>query len=266
MNGRFQGKVAIITGAGRGIGRGIAARFGQEGAAVCVNYARSRDGALAAVDDIEKAGGRAFAFQADVGQAGQVQAMVDETVRRYGRVDIVVANAANDDRHDFLEMKEDDWDLVMDTNVKGTFLVCQAGAREMARVGGGKIVIITSIHHQGAFPKMVAYATSKGAQLSLTRALGLELAHLNINVNCVAVGRTMVEKNFTRIPSFDPHMYDDVIPVGRIGQPADQAAVVAFLCSEEAGFMTGSVVTVDGGLSSINYFQAAINGPVWRKR
>ena len=147
----FTGRAAIVTGAGRGIGVGIASLLGRAGAAVCVNYANSAGGATRVVKTIEAGGGRAFPWRADVRKASEVQAMVEETVGRFGRLDIAVANAAIDPRIPFLEMTEEEWDSIVDTNLKDTFLVCQAGARHMVKAGG-KIVIISSGHHIVTFP------------------------------------------------------------------------------------------------------------------
>lgn len=262
---RFQGKVAIVTGAGRGIGRGVAIRLAQEGAAVCVNYSRSKEAALATVEEIRSQDGQAFAYQADVKLPDQVQAMVDETASRHGRLDIVVANAGINPRHSFLEMKVEEWDASMDTNLKGTFLICQRGAREMVKVGGGKIVIMGSLAGVLNYPGMVLYSTSKGAQMVLSRALASELAIHNINVNCLAIGRTVHERQFAENPNFDPHTFDDIIPIGRAGKPTDIASAVAFLCSDEAEFITGATLAVDGGLGVMNYLWGCVKGPVRRQ-
>lgn len=250
MDPRLNGKVAIVTGAGRGVGREIATRLAQEGAAVCVNYAHSQEGAAKVVGAIEEFDGRAFAYKADVSKAAEVQAMADETARRYGKVDIVVANAGIDPHIPFLEMTEQQWDWVIDTNLKGAYLLCQTGAREMLKVGQGKIVIISSIHHLITYPHMTAYAATKGGLVSMTHQLALELAPYNINVNCIAPGAIHVDKFRMVNPDYTPHMYDEAIPLGRIGQPKDIAAAVAFLCSADADFVTGSTLIVDGGTTS----------------
>ncbi len=250
MSQRLEGKVAIVTGAGRGIGCGIAARLAQEGAAICVNYAHSQDGALKVVGAIEDLGGRAFACRGDVSRAVEVQAMADEAARRYGKVDIVVANSGIDPHIPFLEMTEEQWDWIIDTNLKGAYLLCQAGAREMLKVGQGKIVILSSIHHLLTYPHMTAYAATKGGLVSMTHQLALELAPHHINVNCIAPGAIHVDKFRMVNPDYTPHMYDDAIPLGRIGQPQDIAAAVAFLCSADADFITGSTLIVDGGTTS----------------
>ncbi len=249
VKGDLKGHVAVVSGAGRGLGAAIALRLAAAGAAVCVNYSHSREGALRVVGEIAAQGGHAFAQKADVRHWCEVRGLVKETVSRYGRVDIVVANAGVDPRIPFLELAEEQWDQVMDTNVKGAYLLCQEGAREMLKVGGGKIVIIASIHHEVSFPGMTAYAASKGALVSLARELALELGPQHINVNCVAPGAVEVEKFHVRNPCWSSLPYRGIIPVGRIGQPEDVAGVVAFLCSGEADYVNGSVIVVDGGTS-----------------
>lgn len=259
---RFQDKVAIVTGAGRGIGRQVAIKLAREGAAVCVNYSRSQELAEAVVADIEAQSGRAFPYIADVRRSDQVQAMVDETVRRYGHVDIVVANAGVADRGAFLEIDEAQWDKVIDTNLKGAFLVCQRGAREMVKTGRGKIVVIGSVAGNLCYPGMAAYSTAKGAEMALTRAMAADLALHNVNVNCLVVGRTVREWELEEGSSFDPHSFDEIMPLGRLGQTTEIADAVAFLCSSEADFITGAALPIDGGLSVMNYLWGCAKGPV----
>ncbi len=247
---RLKDKVAIVSGASRGIGKGIAVRLAQEGAAVCVNYARDEEGASEVADSIQRFGGNAFVCRADVSKGAEVEAMTVETVRRYGSVDLVVANAGVDTRVPFLEMTEEQWDRIIDTNLKGTYILCQSGAREMLKVGRGKIVIISSIHHLASFPEMSAYAATKGGLVSLTRQLAVELAPHHITVNCVAPGAVHIERKQLTMPGYTPDIYNSVIPLGRIGQPSDIAASVAFLCSDDADFITGATLVVDGGTMS----------------
>ena len=248
--GRLRDKVAIVTGAGRGIGRGIARRLAEEGAHVVVNYAHSESGAKETAGSIRGLGRRSIPFQADVSVAGQVQAMVAETVEVFGRVDILVNNAGVDPHVTFLDMTEEQWDWVMGTNLKGNFLCSQAVAREMAKRGGGKIVIIGSIHSILTYPRITAYAASKGALNAMTRQLALELAPYGINVNCVAPGGVHVDKFYRVIPGYDPHMFDHEIPLGFLGQPEDIGSAVVFFASDEARYVTGQILYVDGGTSA----------------
>jgi glucose 1-dehydrogenase/3-oxoacyl-[acyl-carrier protein] reductase len=247
---KLTNRVAIVTGAGRGIGSGIALRLAQEGADVVVNYAHSAEGAQRVTERVSALGRRAIIVRADVSSSDQVQAMVDEAIQAFGRVDILVNNAGIDPQLPFLEMTEEQWDWVIDTNLKGCFLCSQAVAREMVRAGGGKIIIISSIHSFVTYPNITAYAASKGGLNAMTRQLALELAPHHINVNTVAPGAVHVEKFYGLIPNYDPHMLDHEIPVGSIGYPQDIGAAVAFLASEDARYITGQVLLVDGGTSA----------------
>ena len=246
---KLKDKVAIVTGAGRGIGSGVALRLAQEGADVVVNYAHSAEGAEAVADQIRALGRRAITSQADVANNEQVKAMVDRTVEAFGRVDILVNNAGIDPHVPFLEMTEEQYDWIMDTNLKGSVLCSQAAAREMVKTGGGKIILISSIHSNHSYMHITAYAASKGGLNSLTRQLALELAPYKINVNCIAPGAIHVDKFYDVMPDYSPHMFDHEIPLGFIGQAEDIGAVTAFLASEDARFVTGQVLLVDGGTS-----------------
>ena len=247
---RLEDKIAIVTGAGRGIGRGIALRLAREGAHVLVNYAHSAAGAEEIAHRIGELGRQSITFRADVSVADEVRAMVTKTVAVFGRLDVLVNNAGVDPHVPFLDMTEEQWDWVMDTNLKGNFLCSQAAAREMVKAGGGKIVVIGSIHSILSYPHITAYASSKGALSTMTRQLALELAPYHINVNCVAPGGVDVEKFYSVIPDYDPHMFDHEIPLGFLGQPDDIGAAVAFLASDDARYITGQVLFVDGGTSA----------------
>ena len=167
----------------------------------------------------------------------------------FGRVDILVNNAGIDPHAPFLEMTEEQWDWIMDTNLKGNFLCSQAAAREMVKSGGGKIVIISSIHSIQTYMHITAYAASKGGLNAMTRQLALELAPYEINVNCIAPGAIHVDKFYGVVPDYDPHMFDHEIPLGFIGYPEDIGAAAAFLASDDARYITGQVLFVDGGTS-----------------
>jgi NAD(P)-dependent dehydrogenase (short-subunit alcohol dehydrogenase family) len=245
---KLQGKVAIVTGAGAGIGMGIAIGFAQEGANVVVNYAHSAAGAEKVAEEIIKLGQKAIPFKASVSNQEEVQAMVDCAVREFGRVDVLVNNAGIDPHIKFLEMTEDQWDWIIDTNLKGNYFCSQAAARQMVKQGeGGRIIIISSVHSIQTYMHITAYATTKGGLTSMTRQLALELAPFHITVNCVAPGAVHVDKFYGVIPNYDPHMFDHEIPVGFIGYPEDVAAACSYFASPEARYTTGQTLYVDGG-------------------
>jgi NAD(P)-dependent dehydrogenase (short-subunit alcohol dehydrogenase family) len=247
---KLQDKVALVTGAGKGIGAGVALHLAQEGAHVVLNYAHSAKGADEVCAKIQALGRRALAFKADIAKAAEVKAMFDKTIETFGRVDILVNSAGVDPHVDFLELTEEQWDWTIDTNLKGNFLCSQAAARQMVKTGGGKIIIISSIHSIQTYPHITAYATSKGGLNAMTRQLALELAPYHINVNTVAPGAVHVEKFYGIIPNYDPHMFDHEIPLGFMGMPSDIGAAVAFFASDEARYITGQVLFVDGGTSA----------------
>jgi glucose 1-dehydrogenase/3-oxoacyl-[acyl-carrier protein] reductase len=247
---RLEDKVALVTGAGRGIGSGIALRLALEGANVVVNYAHSADGARKVAEEISALGRRAITVRADISRSSQVRAMVQEAIDAFGRIDILVNNAGIDPQVPFLETTEQLWDQVVDTNLKGCFLCSQAVAREMVRSGGGKIVMISSIHSFVTYANITAYAASKGGINAMTRQLALELAPHSINVNAVAPGAVHVDKFYDLIPDYDPQMLDHEIPVGSIGYPQDIGAAVVFLASDDARYITGQVLLVDGGTTA----------------
>jgi len=246
---RLKDKVALVTGGGRGIGRHIALRLADEGADVLVNYASSQAGAEDIAAQIREKGRRALAVRANIALRADVDAMFESLLQEFGRIDILVNNAAIDPVIPFLDMTDEQWDRVIDINLKGTFMCSQAAARLMVRQGdGGVIIIIGSMHSMATFPGMSAYASSKGGLNAMTRALALDLAPHRIRVNCVIPGSIHVEKAYEVIPNYDPHMIDDQIALGRIGYGPDIAAAVAFMASADANYVTGASLNVDGGV------------------
>jgi len=242
----LEGKVAIVTGGGRGIGRQIALELAAQGAKVVVNYAHSEDGANMTVEELQNKGLEGLALKADVTAVNEINDLISKTLDAYGRIDILVNNAAVDPTEDFFNVTEASWERVVHTNLKGTFFCTQACAKEMCKTGGGRIINISSVHGQATIPRYAVYASTKGAINALTRQLAIDLARYNITVNAVAPGATEVEK-FIGQPWYDPEEIGSYIPMGRIGQPTDVAPLVTFLASEKAGFITGQIVTVDGG-------------------
>ncbi len=249
---RLQDKIAIVTGAGQGIGKGIALRLAQEGAHVVINHpaASTLDKAEEVAALIRAMGRQSITVQADVSKAAQVQAMVEKTVETFGRLDIQVNNAGVDPHIPFLEMTEEQLDFVIDVNLKGNFFCAQSAARAMMKTGGGKIIMISSIHGVQTYKRMTAYAAAKGGINAMTRQLAIELGPHQINVNCVAPGAVQVEKNYIMDPNFDPHAFDHEIPVGSIGNPEDIAGAVVFFASADGRYVNGQVLTVDGGTST----------------
>lgn len=244
---RLQDKVAIVTGAASGNGRGIALRLAEEGARVVVIDVNIT-GAQETAAMIEALGSKAVVVRADVGRREQLEAMVATTLDRFGRVDILVNNAGVESMKPFLELPEAEWDRVMTVNLKGPFLCSQAVGRVMAQAGGGKIVNIASICSDVALTGEAHYIASKGGLLMLTKAMALDLAQYNINVN--AVGPGVIETAMTANSLNNParvEMFLNHIPLKRIGQPRDVANAVLFLASAEADYITGTILYVDGG-------------------
>lgn len=246
---RLQGKVAVVTGASRGIGRGIAERLGSEGAAVAVLYRSGAEEAQQVVDGITQEGGRARSWRCDVTRKAEVDAAVAEIVQTWGRLDILVNNAGGKIRAvPFLELTEELWEDCIDLNLKGVFLCSQAAARAMMRNGGGRIVNIASISSIQAQYDRVHYCTAKGGLIQLTRCMALELARYGITVN--AVGPTTILTDATRDRLSTREAVEAELkmhPLGRLGQPEDVAAGVVFFCLPETAFYTGQLLLAEGG-------------------
>ena len=246
---RFQGKAAIVTGGSRGIGRAIAHALAMEGATVAL-ISRDMETGSEAAAQIEADGGKAFFLQADVSDRDQVLRAVSETVQRLGRIDILVNNAGIHTQAPFEQETRSDWLLLFEVNVLGTVFPSQAVVPYMIRQGGGRIVHISSkaavVGEQGH----VAYSASKGAVLSLTRAMAVDLAPHAITVNTVCPGPVVTDMLFAAVPDAgDRQALAQKAPLGRLGQPEDVAAAVLYLVSDDAGWCTGQAISVDGGLS-----------------
>jgi NAD(P)-dependent dehydrogenase (short-subunit alcohol dehydrogenase family) len=245
---RLGGKAVIVTGGGSGIGRGVALRFAQEGARLViadVNVSAAEE-TVAMIKDIS---GDANAAQTDVSRKAEVDSMVSRSVECFGQIDILVNNAGVSGEVPFLDMDEAEWDRVLAVNLKGAFLCGQAVARAMVQAGtGGKIVNIASVNAEVAGTGLAHYCSSKGGLRMLTKVMALELAPYKINVNAVAPG--IIETPLTASSLADPGRRQSLmahVPWGRVGRPEDVADAVLFLASDQADFVTGTTLFVDGG-------------------
>jgi NAD(P)-dependent dehydrogenase (short-subunit alcohol dehydrogenase family) len=245
----LRGRVCIVTGGAQGIGEACVRRF-------------AREGALPVVADVDEARGRTLAqetgatfVRCDVGDKAQVDALVRETLALHGRIDVLVNNAGIFRAADFLEVTEEDFDAVLRVNLKGAFLMGQAAARAMADAGGGSIVNMSSVNGVLAIPNIARYNVSKGGINQLTRVMALALADRNIRVNAVAPGTIATELAAKAVLTSEDAQRKILgrTPMKRLGEPAEVADVVAWLASDAASYVTGEIVTVDGGRMTLNY-------------
>ncbi len=247
MNG-LAGKVAIVTGASRGIGRGIALRLAQEGAKVVVNHRNSPEGAAETVASIQAAGGEAVAIQADVADFEEAQRLVKDTLAVFGRVDILVNNAGTTRDTLLMMMREDQWDVVIDTNLKSVFNCCKAAARSMVKNRYGRIINVSSVSGLAGQAGQTNYAASKAGVIGFSKSLAKELGSRNITVNVVAPGFVPTALTESVLTEENRQRAIEATPLGRLGTTEDVAGAVAFLASDDASFITGQVLSVDGGL------------------
>jgi NAD(P)-dependent dehydrogenase (short-subunit alcohol dehydrogenase family) len=245
----LSGHNALVTGADRGIGKGIALELAREGCNVAVNYHETPALAEDTVAELQALGVDAFAVQGDVRSAASVGRMFDEVLARLGRLHLHVNNAGVQTWNPLLEVSEEEWDLVIDTNLKGCFLCTQRAGRHMRDHGGGAIVNIGSGCNKLAFPDLVAYTASKGGIEMFTKVSAVELGPYQIRVNCVAPGAVEVERTRLEDPDY-AGTWGRITPLLRVGQPQDIGRVVAFLAGPQAEYVTGQTIWVDGGMYS----------------
>ncbi len=243
----LQGKTALVTGASKGVGKGIALQLAAAGARVAVNYHSDAEGAAATVAEITSKGGDAFAIQASVASSADVQRMFADVASRFGRLDIHVNNAGVQTWKTLLELTEQDWDFVLDTNLKGCFLCTQQAALLMKDSGGGSIVNIGSGCNKVPFPNLVNYTASKGGIEMFTKVAAVELGQYKIRVNCVAPGAIEIERTKHEAGDY-AGTWAPLTPMGRVGHPDDIGRTVVFLAGDESEFVSGQTIWVDGGL------------------
>lgn len=247
----LEGKVALITGSSKGIGKAIALRFAAEGASVVINYSRDKSAADATVAATEAAGSRAVSVRADVSKLPEIERLFQSTLDAFGRVDIVVANAGIEKVNiPVVEVSEEDFDLLFQVNTKGPYFVMQAAARHIA--DGGRIINISSSSTSRPHPGLGLYGTSKAAPKYLVRVLSEELGPRRVTVNSLVPGPIDGSGIFTNVPDDDPYKKSllETIPLGRMATADDVANVAAFLASEQSFFITGEEVLMNGGSSN----------------
>ena len=245
----LESKVALVTGASKGVGKGIALELARAGANVAVNYNADSGGAEATVQEIHRIGREALAIQANVAFAADVDRMFAQLAQKLPRLDILVNNAGVQTWKPLLDLTEAEWDRTIDINLKGCFLCTQRAARHMRERGGGRIVNIGSGSNKIAFPNLVDYTASKGGIEMFTKSAAVELGKHRITVNCVAPGAIEIER--TKLEAGDyAGTWAKLTPLGRVGEPVDVGRAVVFLASDAAEFITGQTIWVDGGLFS----------------
>lgn len=240
-------RIALVTGGSRGIGRGIALELARQGATVLVNYNSSPDAANQVVSEIEKMGGSAKAVKANVANLEEASELIKFATETYGKIDILVNNAGITRDNVIMMMKEEDWDTVLDTNLKSCWNCSKAAARAMMKKRSGRIINITSVSGIAGQGGQTNYSASKAGMIGLTKSLAKELAARNITVNAVAPG--FIDTDMTAALGDEMlKKVDEAIPLGRRGSTQEVAYAVAFLASDQAAYITGQVLSVDGGL------------------
>jgi NAD(P)-dependent dehydrogenase (short-subunit alcohol dehydrogenase family) len=244
------GKVAVITGSSRGIGRSIAECMARAGARIVVS-SRKAEACQAVAEGIVRAGGQAIAAPCNVSHPAQLRALVDQSLAAWGRIDILICNAAvNPYFGPMATMPEEAYDKIMDSNVKSNFLLCNMVAPRMADAGGGNIIIVSSIGGNQGSGTLAVYGMSKAADFSLTKNLAIEWGPKGIRANCIAPG--LIKTDFSRALWENPKLLQNVVegtPMRRIGQPEDIGGVAVFLASDAAAYITGQTIVVDGGIT-----------------
>ena len=247
---RLENKVAVVTGSSSGIGAAIALAFAAEGAAVVVNYSRHEDAAQKVLDKIENVGGKGLVVGADVSDPKEVEAMLQQAVGTFGRLDVMVNNAGMERKMPFLETPFEVWQETIAVNLTGAWLGCQAAAKQMVAQGeGGRIINVSSVHEDLAMPANSPYCATKGGVRMLMRTLAVELAPRDITVNNIAPGaiETPMDAPLEQNPNEMKELLSE-IPLGRMGKPEEVANLALFLASDDSSYVTGSTLFVDGGM------------------
>ncbi|MGM7720340.1 3-oxoacyl-[acyl-carrier-protein] reductase [Metabacillus sp. Hm71] len=243
----LENKVALVTGASRGIGRAIALDLAKNGASVAVNYAGNEAKANEVVDEIKAGGGNAFAIKADVSNSEDVTQMVKEVINQFGQLDILVNNAGITRDNLLMRMKDNEWDDVINTNLKGVFLCTKAVTRQMMKQRSGRIINITSVVGVSGNPGQANYVAAKAGVIGLTKTTAKELASRNITVNAVAPGFITTDMTDELSEETKAEMLKQ-IPLAKLGEPSDIANIVSFLASDKSKYITGQTMHVNGGM------------------
>ncbi|MHB9035734.1 MAG: SDR family NAD(P)-dependent oxidoreductase [Armatimonadota bacterium] len=251
---RLEGKRALVTGSGTGLGHGIALEFARQGADVVLHYSHSAAGAEEAVEQIKAIGRKSVAFKADFTDVDQVEELGRQAIDFLGGIDCLVNNAGVTFNKRFLKVTREQYDLTYNVNIRAQFFLTQVIVEDMLKHGGGSIVNLTSVHGVSGAPEHSVYAGTKGAIIAYTRTLAVELAHMGVRVNAIAPGMVVVP-NYFKPTAFTPEAIEqaahDKIPVGRHGEPVEIGKLAAFLCSDDAGFIIGQTIVADGGTTSL---------------
>ncbi len=246
---KMQDKRVLITGAGTGIGREVALEFAREGAVVALHYAHSADGAESAVAEIEGAGGQAAAFKADFTDVNAVKQLANQAVEFLGGLDVLINNAGITMNLPFEEVTPEQFDTLYNVNIRAQFFLTQAALSQLIE-SQGIVINLSSIHAFEAYPEHSVYAGTKGAIVAYTRELSIELAVKGVRVNAIAPGAVEVENHYKVVPDYDPKANGEMIPCGFEGVPLDIARVAVFLASDDARYIVGQTLLVDGGTTS----------------
>lgn len=252
--GRLQGKKTLVTGSGTGIGREIALEFARQGSDVVLHYAKD-SGAASAAAEIRSMGRRAEVFQANFENVDEVVALADKAAEFLGGLDCLVNNAGVTFNKPFLKITPEQFDFIFHVNFRAQFFLTQRVVESMVKTGGGAVCNLTSIHGLQGAPEHSVYAATKGAIIAYTRALAVEVAHKGVRVNAIAPGWVTVENYYKCVPGFTEEAAEEtayrMIPVARTGRTEEVAKLAAFMCSEEAGYMIGQTIVLDGGTTSL---------------